>query len=55
MIVFQDSSTGTVAGIGDRRIVEDLVRFLTARLNGEARFPNGIFPGQRAGLLAGSG
>ena len=39
MIVFQDSSTGTVAGIGDRRIVDCFVRFLSARLNGEARFP----------------
>jgi len=39
MIVFQDSSTGTVAGIGDKRIVDGVVNFLSARLNGEARFP----------------
>jgi hypothetical protein len=39
MIVFQDSSTGTVAGIGDRRIIDGFVNFLSARLNGEARFP----------------
>lgn len=28
-----------MAGIGDRRIVDGFVRFLSARLNGEARFP----------------